>query len=35
MKPNLKWSPPVKIQSNFVNSKIAAELHFKNTKQLY
>jgi hypothetical protein len=35
MKPNLKWSPPVKVQQNFLNSKMAAELHFKETKPLY
>jgi hypothetical protein len=35
MKPNLKWSPPVKINNNFLSSKIAAELHFKNTKPIY
>lgn len=35
MKPNLKWSPPVKINNNFLGSKMAAELHFKETKPLY
>lgn len=25
MKPNLKWSPPVKINKNFLDSKLAAE----------
>jgi phosphatidylinositol 4-phosphatase len=32
MKPNLKWSPPVKINNNFLASKMAAEVHFKGTK---
>ena len=35
MKPNLKWSPPVKINNNFLSSKMAAETHFKKTKVLY
>jgi len=35
MKPNLKWSPPVIINSNFENSRLAAEAHFKETKQVY
>jgi hypothetical protein len=32
MKPNLKWSPPVKTNKNFLDSKLAAEMHFKDTK---
>jgi hypothetical protein len=35
MKPNLKWSPPVKVNKNFDNSKEAAITHFKETKALY
>lgn len=35
MKPNLKWSPPVVINQNFDNSRLAAEAHFKETKQVY
>ena len=35
MKPNLKWSPPVVINGNFENSRIAAETHFKETKLEY
>lgn len=35
MKPNLKWSPPVKINTNHDNSLIAAGLHFSDTKQMY
>lgn len=35
MKPNLKWSPPVKVHSNLENSRLAAELHFKETKGMY
>ena len=35
MKPNLKWSPPVIPNPNFLGSKMAAEVHFKNTKPLY
>lgn len=31
MKPNLKWSPPVIINENFEDSRIAAEMHFKET----
>jgi hypothetical protein len=35
MKPNLKWSPPVKVNKNFDQSKDAAIAHFKETKSLY
>lgn len=35
MKPNLKWSPPVKIHQSRENSRLAAELHFKETKEMY
>lgn len=35
MKPNLKWSPPVKINSNNDNSMIAAGIHFSETKKMY
>lgn len=35
MKPNLKWSPPVKVNKNFDTSILAAQYHFKDTKPLY
>jgi hypothetical protein len=35
MKPNLKWSPPVIINENFEDSRIAAEMHFKETVDMY
>jgi hypothetical protein len=35
MKPSLKWSPPVKINSDFDNSVLAADIHFRKTKKLY
>jgi hypothetical protein len=35
MKPNLKWSPPVKVNKNFEDSRIAAQLHFKETSEMY
>ena len=35
MKPNLKWSPPVKVMDNVENSRIAAMTHFKETKVMY
>lgn len=35
MKPNMKWSPPVKINPNFEDSRIAAQLHFKETSERY
>lgn len=35
MKPNLKWSPPVKINSNHENSMVAAGMHFNDTKKMY
>ena len=35
MKPNLKWEPPVNINSNFDYSLLAAEQHFKQTKRIY
>jgi hypothetical protein len=35
MKPNLKWSPPVIIDTNFQESLAAAQIHFSRTKQEY
>lgn len=35
MKPNLKWSPPVRISENFDYSRHAAEVHFREQKDLY
>ena len=35
MKPNLKWSPPVKINQNFEDSRISAKIHFKETCEMY
>ena len=35
MKPNLQWAPPVKVHQNFDDSRVAAELHFRETKDLF
>jgi len=35
MKPNLKWSPPVKVNDDFSSSLVAAITHFKATKEQY
>ena len=35
MKPNLKWSPPVRIIQNFDYSRQAAETHFRDTRMYY
>lgn len=35
MKPNLKWSPPVVINKNFEDSRVAAQLHFEETLEYY
>ena len=35
MKPNLKWAPPVKVNKNFEDSRIAAQMHFKEKTDMY
>lgn len=35
MKPNLKWSPPVKINNDVDTRLLSADLHFRETKKRY
>ena len=35
MKPSLKWSPPVMINEDDESSKLACEIHFRETKAMY
>ena len=35
MKPNMKWSPPVKVDQNLEDSRISAQMHFRETSEMY